>query len=283
MGVADIIPGVSGGTIALISGIYNELIHSLGQINISNIWDVYNLCNPFASQNKKEEAKKNLLQINWLFLIPLFLGITGAILVMSKIVPVLLTTYPESCFAFFFGLILFSIPSLLKEVKINFRSFFLLLFFASLMLLILRDNMNLEGSIRLPYVFMSGALGISAMILPGISGSYILIILGEYKIILEALNQRNLPVVFTFMLGMGVGIYFFLRVLRYLFKKHKSATMASMIGIMIGGLKKIWPYSHVSSENIEIALHIQIVILILLGTLSALLLNGVGKKKIKLL
>ena len=278
MGVADIIPGVSGGTVAFISGIYNELVHSLGQIDILNVRDVYYLCNPFANQNKRKEAKKNLLQINWFFLVPLFLGITGAILIMSKIVPRLLKAYPESCFAFFFGLILFSIPPLLKEIKLNIQSIFLILLFAMFMLLIVNSSTNLTGSIYLPYVFMSGALGICAMILPGISGSYILIILGEYNIILEALNERNLPVVLTFILGMGVGIYSFLRVLRYLLDKHRSATMASMVGIMIGGLKKIWPYSYASSEHVATEMHIQIVILILLGAVIAYSLNGVREK-----
>ncbi len=279
MGVADVIPGVSGGTIALITGIYNDLIQSLSQCKVSKIVDAYYFFNPFVEKIKKEKAKQNLLEVNWFFLIFLFGGVGGAILLMSTFVSTLLEHYPEYCFSFFFGLITFSLPPLFREVNRDFKNFFIIVFFASLMLMLLFSGVNLEGSTQPFYIFLSGALGICAMILPGISGAYILIILGEYKIILEALHNKNFFIILIFMLGMGVGLYFFLRVLKYFLDNHRSMLIASMIGIMLGGLKKIWPYSYVTSETLPNTLHIYIVALIILGAIIAFLLDKLGQHK----
>ena len=281
MGTADIIPGVSGGTIALIVGIYDELIRSLSQVNFSHIAHLFHLLNPFAKKNRREQAKENLLKINWPFLLPLFGGIIGAVLIMSKLIPPLLKLYPALCFAFFFGLILLSIPALIREVELDLKSTLFMIFFASLMFFLVSGGANLKGSTSLPYVFMAGALAISAMILPGISGSYILVILGEYYIILEALDQKNLSIISVFLLGIIVGVYSFLKILRYLLKRHRSITMASMIGIMLGSLKKIWPYHYLPEGELAYGSHIQVVVFISLGALLSVMLHRFGKNQLQ--
>ena len=276
MGMADVVPGVSGGTIALISGIYDHLINSLSQFSLSHLIDLFHFISPFSKKEKKKDARKNLSEIDWSFLLSLLSGIAIAILVMSRVITYLLAQYYAQCFAFFFGLIIFSLPVPLKEVTIDIKSIIVMAIFGLITYFFLAGSAHITGSENLIYVFITGSVAICAMILPGISGSYILLLMGQYKLILDALNRLDIPIIAVFLLGIVVGIYSFLRVLKFLLSKYHSLTMAAMTGIMIGSLRKIWPYSYTASVNTE--LHIQIVGLIVLGGTIAVFVSWIGHK-----
>ena len=283
MGTADVIPGVSGGTIALISGIYDRLISSLGYISIKHGLDLLNFLNPLSKKEKKQASRKNLAEIDWEFLIPLLAGIAGAVLVMSRIIPYMLDEYPIQCFSFFFGLIVFSLPVPFRQVEVDIKNILFMLGFASLTFFYLADSNPLTGSQNLFYVFLTGAIAISAMILPGISGSYMLLLMGEYNLIMNALHSWDLPIIFTFISGIIVGIYSFLKLLRFLLSKYHSLTMASMTGIMLGSLRKIWPYAYMNTASVSTSStsaenHIQIIGLSLLGGIIVFSLDKIGKK-----
>lgn len=251
MGVADIIPGVSGGTIAFISGIYEHLIAAINSVRPVHALSFLKLILFFWHGEKRDEALKSLAEIQWGFLISLGTGIVSAILLMSRIVPYFLKTYPFYTYALFFGLIVASIPMIFTKMNRDVPSYGLLALFAVLMYLLMGDANQLTGSTALPYVFMSGALAICAMILPGISGSYILVLLGQYLIVLEALHNRDLLLLSVFICGIAVGIMSFTRFLKYLLSRHHSATMAALTGIMIGSLRAIWPGRHAPEAGVS--------------------------------
>ena len=243
MGIADIIPGVSGGTIAFISGIYEHLIQAISSVRPLHALSVLKL---LALGNKRiqSEGFRELAEIQWGFLLPLMTGILMAVLLMSRVVPYFLTNFPMYTYALFFGLILASIPMIWVRMTHDAPSYVTLAAFAALMFLLMGDAGAMEGSKSLPYIFIAGALAICAMILPGISGSYILVLLGEYIIILEALHNRELTILAVFISGIAVGILSFTRLLKYLLREHHAATMASLTGIMVGSLRAIWPGKH---------------------------------------
>ena len=148
------------------------------------------------------------------------------------------------------------------------------------MYLLLSNTTSTEGSTSLPYVFLCGAVAICAMILPGISGAYLLVVFGEYKLILEALHKPDIEILSVFIAGIGVGIYSFLRVLKYLLANHHSITMSLMAGIMFGSLKKIWPYAYVDTPP-DWILHFKIIGFMLLGVVVILILSRASRKTIK--
>ena len=283
MGVADIIPGVSGGSMALITGIYQQLIGSFNKIEINHLFDLLRSVNFLTkdktSREKKEKSIKRLKEIPWEFIIPLLLGITIAILSMSKLILFLLDHYPLHCYSFFFGLILFSIWIPFKGVPINIKTISMSLFFSVLTFFLMDKNLSIEGSSDPFYVFLCGAIAISAMILPGISGSYFLVVLGEYKLILEALHDLNLKIIGIFISGIAVGIYSFLRVLKFLLEKYHSITMAAMAGMMLGSLRKLWPYSDLTQE-FSTEFQIQTAVLIIAGGLLIFFLERASRKQI---
>ncbi len=263
MGIADIIPGVSGGTIALITGIYVKLIQSLSSISLKHIIDLIYILNPFLRKEKRGSRLQNLREIQWIFLITLGSGILLGILAASKVIFFILLHYPFQCYCFFFGLILISLSVPYKETEKNINAFTIILVFASLVFILLKFSTQIEGSESLFYIFFSGTLSISAMILPGISGAYVLAILGQYQLIIEALNHLDFQIISIFVAGIIVGIFSFLRLLRFLMEKYYTRTMAALTGIMLGSLVKIWPLDHLKdASNYE---YISGFILMLLG------------------
>jgi len=241
MGVADIIPGVSGGTIAFISGIYEHLILAINSVKFSHALNFFTLLIFCWHKEKREKSLQSLAQIHWSFLLPLFSGVILAVLCMARIIPYLMIHYPFYMYSLFFGLIVFSIPIIFRKMSQNLKSFLLLGVFAVVMFTLMGYSQNFEGSTFLPYVFISGAIAICAMILPGISGSYILVLMGQYLIVLEALRNRDVSILLVFITGIVIGILSFARLLKYLLKNYYSATMASLTGIMVGSLRAIWP------------------------------------------
>lgn len=235
MGAADVVPGVSGGTIAFISGIYEELLQSISNINL----DLFKTL-------KNKGLKEAWAQLNGNFLLALFTGILVSVVSLAKVISWLLETHPILLWSFFFGLVLASIIYVGKQIKKwNLISFILLIFAALLAYYITTLPALVSENSSLPFLFLAGAIAVCAMILPGISGSFILVLLGAYKPILGALNDKNLSVVAVVALGAITGLLSFSRVLKWLFANYKNYTLAALTGFIVGSLNKIWPWKEV--------------------------------------
>jgi putative membrane protein len=232
MGAADVVPGVSGGTIAFISGIYEELLGSISNVNLG-----------LFKTLKKEGFKIAWKQLNGNFLLSLFIGIFISILSLAKAIKYLLENEPILLWSFFFGLVLASIIYIAKQIsKWNFILIIIAVLGAFLAYYITTLNPLVSESSSSLYVFFAGAIAICAMILPGISGSFILVLLGAYKPVLDALNDKDFKTIFTFIAGAILGLLTFSKVLKWLFANYKDYTLAVLTGFIIGSLNKIWPW-----------------------------------------
>ncbi len=235
MGAADVVPGVSGGTIAFISGIYEELLGSISNVNLS-----------LFKTLKNEGLKKAWEQLNGNFLAALFIGILISVASLAKAISWLLVNKPIVLWSFFFGLVLASIIYIAKQItKWNIIALVLLIISALAAYYVTTLNPLVSESSSLFYIFLAGVIAICAMILPGISGSFILVLLGAYKSILEALSTKDVLTIATFMLGCITGLLTFSKVLKWLFANYKNYTLAALTGFIIGSLNKIWPWKEV--------------------------------------
>ena len=232
MGAADVVPGVSGGTIAFITGIYERLINAIKSINLANLKLLFT--------GKIKEFWKN---IDANFLICLVAGIATSLLSIAKVMTYLLVHQPILLWAFFFGLIVASTWFVAKPVKWNWKTILSFVVFLVLAFFLTSpENQPLNTSDSYWYIFLCGAIAICAMILPGISGSFILVLLGEYFFILKSLTEFNIPVLLIFIVGALIGIVTFANVVSYLFSHFKMVTLAALTGFMVGSLNKIWPW-----------------------------------------
>jgi len=232
MGAADVVPGVSGGTIAFISGIYEELLGSISNVNLG-----------LFKTLKKDGFKAAWKQLNGNFLLALFIGIFISIVSLAKAIKYLLENEPILLWSFFFGLVLASIIYIAKQItKWNFISIIILVLGAFLAYYITTLNPLVSESSSSLYILFAGAIAICAMILPGISGSFILVLLGAYKPILDAVTNRDFKTIIIFMTGAVVGLLAFSKVLKWLFANYKNYTLAVLTGFIIGSLNKIWPW-----------------------------------------
>ena len=240
MGIAEIIPGVSGGTIAFITGIYEELIYSIKSVDLKAI--------KLFSQLQLRNFWKH---INGNFLITLVSGMAISILLFSRIISYLLDFHPFKIWGLFFGLIIASAIFILKKIdSFNFLTYLSLIFgllLASYISLV-SPTMTSNSSIS---IFASGAIAISAMILPGISGSFILVFLSKYEFILNALNEFNFEVLSIFILGCIFGLVFFSRIITFLFNRFSSVVISLLVGFLFGSLIKIWPFYEVIEYNLK--------------------------------
>lgn len=239
MGAADVVPGVSGGTIAFISGIYEELITSINSINLS-----------LFTILRKEGIKAAWNQINGNFLISLFVGIFISVLSLAKFLSWLLENEPVLLWSFFFGLVVASIFFVGKEITKWNPGTVIVLAIGALLAFFITELPVSENSDSLPYLFMSGALAICAMILPGISGAFILVLLGSYKTILDAVHERDIKIVATVGLGAIIGLLSFARLLKWMFNHYKNITLALLTGFILGSLNKIWPWKKVLETKV---------------------------------
>jgi putative membrane protein len=231
MGAADVVPGVSGGTIAFISGIYEELIDGINNINLEALRIL-----------RKNGFKSFWNHVNGTFFLFLFSGIAISILTLSKLVLYLLEHHPVLIWSFFFGLVVASSWIIAKSVtKWNFATITFLLVGAVIAFFISSAQTVAHVDAKW-YIFLSGAIAICAMILPGISGSFILVLMGSYHLVLNALHDKDLVIIGLFMSGCLVGILSFARLLKFLFSKFKELTIALLTGFMIGSLYKVWPW-----------------------------------------
>lgn len=234
MGAADVIPGVSGGTIAFITGIYEELINSIKSINPSSLRLLL-----------RGKIKDFWGAINGNFLVSLVAGIFISILSLAKLMEYLLETYPVLVWSFFFGLIVASAIYVVRYVKKWNAGVVLVTIVGAVMAYVITVLTPAEANTTYGFIFLSGAIAICAMILPGISGSFILVLLGMYRFILQAVSDFNIPVILVFLLGAGISIILFSNFLSWLFRKYHDLTIGLLAGFMVGSLNKVWPWKEV--------------------------------------
>lgn len=230
MGAADVVPGVSGGTMAFIMGIYQELIDAIKSVDLD-----------LAKKALRFDLRGVLEQLPWRFLVTLGSGILLAILTLAHLVTYLLDHHQTYLYAFFFGLVLASIVAISLDMKWSPRTLMGLVAGTLFAYWIVGLVPN-EGSHSPLVLLLSGCVAISAMILPGISGSFILLILGEYAYVIEAIKSLDIVTLLPFCLGCGLGLMAFARVLSWLFAHYERLTITLMVGFMLGSLRKIWPF-----------------------------------------
>ena len=304
MGAADVVPGVSGGTIAFISGIYEELIESIDNVKLGvfKVW-------------KQKGFKSAWTSINGNFLLALFSGIAISILSLAKVIKWLLHNEPILLWSFFFGLVLASILYIGRQIK----SWTPKIIIAIIITSILSYSVTLAEPFASPdspiYLLFCGFIAIIAMILPGISGAFILLILGAYETaintvnnLVEGITTGNLNMLKEaflnfFMLGIGaiIGLKVFSKVLNWMFKHQKNLTLAILTGFMIGSLNKIWPWKNVlktriNSEGLEVTVLDESILptsyagdpqivwsigFVVIGFATILILESLGHKKAK--
>lgn len=240
MGAADVVPGVSGGTIAFISGIYEELIDSIKSINHIALKTLF-------TQGIAAFWK----HINGTFLAVLLIGIAISIVSLAKLISYLLQEQPVLIWSFFFGLILASTWFVAKKItKLDVTGVIAFIFGTAVAYYI-----TIATPAQTPetwwFIFLSGAIAICAMILPGISGSFILLLMGKYHYVLNAVKMLDLKTIVLFTLGCGIGIISFAQVISWLFKKFHNATLALLTGFMVGSLNKVWPWKIVTEYRIN--------------------------------
>jgi len=240
MGAANVIPGVSGGTMALILGIYEELINAIRSINLKFVRLVTQL-----------NIKEALSSVSWPFLLPIGLGVLLATLSLAEVLSWLLDRYPVIVWSFFFGLIISSVITVSRVIK----QWRILTIVAIVVGTITAYGLFGVIPVSTPnapwFIFVSGFIAICAMILPGISGAYILVLLGKYHYILKALNNKDFFTLFIIGAGALVGLISFAQILGWLLKKYHDLTMAILIGLMCGSLRKIWPWKETVTTFID--------------------------------
>jgi putative membrane protein len=240
MGAADVIPGVSGGTIAFLTGIYSELIESIKSIDLEAVKLLFT-----------GKFRKLWLKINGNFLFSLVLGILISIFSLAKLMQYLLVHHPIPLWSFFFGLILASPIYIIREVEGKKLIHLLPTIVGMAAGVIICLISPTETTDALWFIFLCGAIGICAMILPGISGSFILLLLGKYAYIIGAVSDLNIPVLVVFAAGALIGIILFSKFLSWLLKKAYNGTLFFLSGLMIGSLVKVWPWKKLLESGVD--------------------------------
>lgn len=240
MGAADIVPGVSGGTVAFILGIYEELLQSI------------KICSGKVLQlGLKGKFKEAWEAIPFGFLIPVIGGLSTAVVTMAGLIKYLLHEYPVFIWSFFFGLMIASIIVVSRRIVSWQLRDFLMLAAAAVGTYFLVGAVPVETPANLLMFFLSGFIAICAMILPGISGSFILVLMGKYAQVLDLVLQRDILTLGVFMLGAVAGLAVFARTLSWLFAKHHDIVIALLTGFMVGALRKLWPWKEVIATRID--------------------------------
>lgn len=240
MGAADVIPGVSGGTIAFISGIYEELLETISRVNLEAL-----------KMLKTKGLKDTWKYINGNFIVALLSGIAISIVSLAKLITYLLEFHTTVLWGFFFGLILSSIYLVGKKIKKWTLANIVSLLIGTTIAFVVTILPPTTSPEALWFVFISGAIAICAMILPGISGSYILLLMGAYEFILNSLKDIKLSIITVFIAGCATGLLSFSRFLNWLFKNHHDLTIALLTGFLVGSLNEIWPWKKVLQTRIN--------------------------------
>ncbi|HEY54096.1 MAG TPA: DUF368 domain-containing protein [Caldilineae bacterium] len=232
MGSADVVPGVSGGTMAFILGIYEELVFSIRAVGRKEFWQAV----------LHFRIKDALLAINLPFLIAVFAGIFLAVLTLAQGLEWMLKNQPVLIWSFFFGLVLASVVTVAKRVKRWGVILVAALAAGAIGAFFLVGAVPAQTPNTWWFLFLSGSMASIAMILPGISGAFILLILGKYQFVLSAVNNRDIVSLAILAMGAAVGIVIFAQLLGYLLKRHHDLTVAVLTGFMLGSLRKLWPW-----------------------------------------
>jgi len=231
MGASDVIPGVSGGTMAFILGIYQELIKSIKSFDLIFLRLLFSL-----------KVKDALDHVSWQFLMAIGFGILTAIFTLARILAWLLENQPVFIWSFFFGLIVASLFTVSKHLAKWTPSIVIWIGLGALCTYLLVGMVPTKTPDTVWFLFMSGAIAICAMILPGISGAFILVLLGKYHYVLEAVNNKDILTLLLVAGGAGVGLVTFVRLLNWLFNRYHDITIALLTGFMFGSLRKVWPW-----------------------------------------
>jgi len=243
MGAADIVPGVSGGTVAFITGIYDTLLGSIRAVDLEFLGKLFKL-----------DIRGAWEHINGGFLLALLLGIATSIFSLARLISWVLHNHPVPLWAFFFGLILASALVLLRQVQQWNPGRVLSLLVGTSLALFIALSPVVSMEVGLAGIFLSGFLAICAMILPGISGAFILLILGKYEFITATLKNpflpQNLMIIIVFCLGCLIGLLSFSRLLNFLLTNFRQLTMAFLTGLMVGSMPKIWPWKEILETKI---------------------------------
>lgn len=240
MGAADVVPGVSGGTVAFITGIYEELIDSIHRFDLHAL-----------KLLAKGQLKAVWQYVNGTFLLALLSGIALSLVSLAQGVLYMLAHYPELLWAFFFGLILASTWVIVRHIPQWDFSNMLLFALGTVIAYVLTSLSPTQLEVTPLTVFLSGAIAICAMILPGISGSFILLLLGMYANILGAIKSLQFTTIGIFAAGCVVGLLSFSRLLNWLFTHHRVATLAMMSGFLLGSLNKVWPWKYTTAYTLN--------------------------------
>lgn len=240
MGAADAVPGVSGGTVAFITGIYEQLIDSIRSINPSLLitW-------------RREGVKAVWQKVDGTFLLTLLGGILSSILLLAHVISYLLEEQPVLLSAFFFGLVSASVLSIYGEIQDRSWKTTLALFVGVMLMMLINQLMPTLDVGNPLHLFVAGSIAICAMILPGISGSFLLLIMGVYGGVMHAVKNLELLTLFWFAAGCGVGILCFSQVLSWLLHRFRQITLALLTGVLIGSLSQIWPWRQLVSYKID--------------------------------
>lgn len=291
MGAADVVPGVSGGTVAFITGIYEELIDSIKSITPASLVLLI-----------KQGPKAFWQHINGTFLFMLLLGVATSVLSLARLISFLLSNHPLLVWSFFFGLIVASSLHMIKQI-VQWRSATVIMLIIGIVLAYgITEIRPADISPSIWTFFGAGCIAICAMILPGISGSFILLLLGMYQHILHAVKDFHWLLLFAFLAGCGIGLTSFSHLLSWLFKRFHDLTLALLTGFLVGSLNLIWPwkvalthftnsdgeqvpldqkntlpatYEHITGASSETLFCL---LLMLLGFLAVLALEKIGKK-----
>jgi putative membrane protein len=231
MGAADVVPGVSGGTMAFILGIYEELVKSIRSFDLGFLRSLCSL-----------KVKDAFDGVRWQFLAAVGMGIFVAIFTLARMLSWLLQNRPVLIWSFFFGLIVASVFAVSRNFGRWSPAVVALIGFGSALTYFLVGLVPASTPDAPWFLFLSGAIAICAMILPGISGAFILVLMGKYHYVLEAVNNRDIFTLFLVAAGAAVGLVTFARLLNWLFNKYHDFTMAVLTGLMLGSLRKVWPW-----------------------------------------
>lgn len=240
MGAADVVPGVSGGTIAFIAGIYEELVDSIKSINLHALKLLFTL-----------KLKDFWKQINGNFLFSILLGIGISIFSLAKLMTWLLEHYPIHIWSFFFGLIIASTVLVAKEIRRWNVGTVIALIIGAVIAYVITILSPSETPNTWWFIILSGAIAICAMILPGISGAFILLLMGKYAYIIGAVGDLKIGILLLFAIGAVAGIVSFSHLLSWLLKKHHTATVATLTGFMVGSLNKVWPWKETLETYVD--------------------------------
>lgn len=236
MGAADVVPGVSGGTVAFVTGIYERLLNAIKAVNIGAVRQLWQ-AGPLAFFRAIDGA----------FLLPLFAGILTSLFSLARLVTYLLEYQPLLIWSLFFGLIAASSLHMLRQIQRWGLPVLAMLVCGIVLALLVSELKPAELAAEPQWIFVAGFIAICAMILPGISGSFLLVLMGMYGHVLTAVHELQLQVLSLFALGCVSGLLVFSRFLSWLFYRFKNITLALMTGFLIGSLSLVWPWKHTLS------------------------------------